>query len=63
MRKFEKDEQKMRKFADGSKAPLPKAKRKKRKTKVSASAGAGRKLKGVKNAKMWKQSGAKSKVA
>jgi hypothetical protein len=63
MRKFAKDEAKMREFADGSKAPLPKAKHKGRKVKMGIHAGAGKKLKGVRNAKMWKQTGAKSKVA
>ena len=63
MRKFAKDEARMRKFADGSKAPLPKAKRKRHKVKMGVKAGAGHKLKGVKNHKNWKQSGAKSKVA
>jgi hypothetical protein len=63
MRKFAKDEAKMREFADGSKAPLSRSKHKGRKVKLSKSDGAGKKLKGVKNAKMWKQSGAKSKVA
>jgi hypothetical protein len=64
MRKFAKDEAKMRKFADGSKAPLSKSKHKKgRKVKLSTKSGAGHKLKGVKNHKNWKQTGAKSKVA
>ena len=63
MRKFAKVAAKMRKFADGSKAPLSRSKRKGRKVKASVSDGAGRHKKGVKNAKMWKQSGAKTKVA
>lgn len=59
MRKFAKKEAQMRQFADGSKAPLSRSKHKGRRVKASVSAGAGKKLKGVKNAKMWKQGKAK----
>ena len=63
MRKFAKIAARMRKFADGSKAPLSRSKRHGRKVKMGVRAGAGKKLKGVKNHKNWKQSGAKTKMA
>ena len=58
MRRFAKKEAEMRKFADGSKAPLPKAKRKGKKIKSTHFARAGARTH-LKNAKMWKQTKAK----